>query len=200
MINYQQELEKKLCSIGGATPRLLLHCCCAVCSSYVLEYLSRYFDITILFYNPNIFPAAEYEHRKAELVRLINTVEYPAPIEIADCDYSHSEYLEFIKGLESEPEGGARCRKCFELRLRKSAEIAKSKGIPLICTTLTISPHKNASVINELGECICAEYGLEWLPNDFKKKNGYLRANRLAAELEIYRQNYCGCEFAAPNR
>ena len=195
-MNYQLALDHLLAQLPAEPPELVLHSCCAVCSSYVLEYLARYFRLTVFYSNSNIWPRSEYEHRKSEQIRLIETAKYPNPVRYAEDEYDHLAYLDAVRGLESEPEGGARCAKCFELRLERTAAFAERAGIARIATTLTVSPHKNAAVINEVGQNVAARRGLLWLPSDFKKRSGYLRATRLADEFALYRQNYCGCEFA----
>lgn len=169
--------------------RLLLHCCCAPCSSACLERLKDYFKITVLFYNPNI-EDDEYEKRKAELIRLIGQTGWA---DFMDCDHDTAEFYDAVKGLEAEPEGGARCAVCFELRLKKTAEIALAQDFDYFATTLTLSPLKNAKLINEIGERLGGE---RWLYSDFKKRGGYLRSTQLSAEYGLYRQNYCGCVFS----
>ena len=169
--------------------RLLLHCCCAPCSSACLERLKDFFDVTVLFYNPNI-EDDEYQRRKAELVRLIKESGWA---EISDCDHDTGEFYSAVEGLEDCPEGGERCLKCFELRLKKTAEIAASENFDYFTTTLTISPLKNAEAINEIGERLGEG---RWLYSDFKKQNGYLRSIRLSKEYNLYRQDYCGCVFS----
>ena len=195
-MNYQLALEQVLNRLDGQKPKLLLHCCCAVCSSYVLEYLSQYFQITAFFYNPNIFPSAEYERRKQALLQLISSADYPNPVDYLDMDYAHEEFLSAVQGLEKEPEGGGRCTCCFTLRLDRAAQVAQQQKADYLCTTLTISPHKNATVINAVGQRCADRYGVQWLPGDFKKKDGFRRAGQLTAAYGLYRQNYCGCEFA----
>ena len=191
MENYQKKLDKIIEGLEDR-PRLALHSCCAPCSSYVLEYLSQHFDITLFYYNPNIYPAAEYEHRLREQLRLCELLN----IKMHPCIYDPERYFDAVKGLEDEPEGGARCTKCFALRLDYTASLAKQLGFPLLTTTLTISPHKNAPLINAIGEQTAEKYGITWLPGDFKKKNGYLRSIQLCKQYDIYRQNYCGCKFS----
>ena len=174
-------------------PTLLLHCCCAPCSSSVLEQLKEDYDITLYFYNPNISPKEEHDRRAEELERLLKIVgQKPAIYE----EYNHEEFLSFVKGLEKEKEGGARCHKCYELRLRKAAQMAKQKGFDFFTTTLSVSPYKNAEYLNELGAKIEREVGAKYLPANFKKKNGFLRVSQLSKEYGLYRQNYCGCEFS----
>ena len=175
---------------------MFLHCCCAPCSSYVLEYLSGYFRLILFFYNPNITEAAEYEKRKAELKRLVREKPFPGPIEFADADYEDKLFFEKTKGLEREPECGRRCFVCYEMRLRKTAQMAVEAGAAYFCTTLSISPHKNADKLMEIGEALADEYGISYLPSDFKKKNGYKRSIELSREYDLYRQNYCGCIYS----
>ena len=188
----------------GRTPRLFLHSCCGPCSSYVLEYLSPYFEICVFYYNLNMDTDEEYVRRRDEQIRLINESRYPNPVTFiagddgADVlpDYGHAVYLESVKGHENDPEGGDRCALCFELRLRMTARKAREKGYDYFATTLSVSPHKNARLINETGRRIEKEEGAAYLPTDFKKQGGYLRSVELAKEHGLYRQNYCGCEFA----
>ena len=194
-MNYSIETEKVISSLGASRPSLLLHSCCGVCSSYVLEYLSQHFDLTVFFFNPNIYPNDEYLLRRDEQIRLIDTV-YGSSIRFIEGDSDHSAFLACTRGLELEPEGKARCSACFELRLSESLATAKRLGSSYLATTLTVSPHKNAEIINRIGERLCSGSGVLWLPSDFKKKDGYLRSARLAALYSIYRQNYCGCEFS----
>lgn len=200
--NYQRELDSILDKIGegtGAAPTLLLHSCCAPCSSYVLEYLCRYFRITVFYYNPNISASEEYGKRVSEQKRLIgayNREKKGHSIEIIEGDYEPGRFFEMAKGLENCPEGGERCFRCFELRLRETAERAKAGGFDYFCTTLTISPLKNAQKLNEIGQALAEECGVIWLPSDFKKKNGYKRSVELSAEYGLYRQNYCGCAYS----
>ncbi|MCM1327571.1 MAG: epoxyqueuosine reductase QueH [Bacteroidales bacterium] len=219
-INYQRELDKILEELHGrvesctgqAAPcprqgaengkepkRLFLHSCCAPCSSYVLEYLSPYFEITVFYYNPNISKSEEYKKRAEEEKRLINAYNREKkgyPIRIVEGDYEPALFFETVKGYEEVPEGGERCFRCFELRLRETALRAKSGGYDYFATTLTISPLKNAAKINEIGQALSQEYSVKWLPSDFKKKNGYKRSIELSAEYGLYRQNYCGCVFS----
>ncbi len=256
-INYQNKLDALLNEIkeSSKTPSLLLHSCCGPCSSYVLDYLKDYFKITVFYYNPNIYPEEEYEHRLSEQKRLIDMVYSGSPAEdqlqtssegrdlydeskcfevkLLTLPYDHREFLEAAKGYEAEPEGGARCVKCFELRLNKTAEIAKEQGFDYFGTTLTVSPHKNAMILNKVGheaeKLVHAPDHLMtsenqttdanntgsveannaslafigdldsppiWLESDFKKKNGYLRSIELSKQYDLYRQDYCGCEFA----
>ena len=196
--NYQKELEQKIekQQKAGEMPSLLLHSCCAPCSSYVLEYLSPYFHIYDFYYNPNIYPKREYEERKEELMRLLQEMSLQEKVTFLEGTYEPEKFFEMAKGLENLPEGGERCFKCYEMRLRESAKIAKEQGVDYFATTLTISPLKNAQKLNELGEAIAKEYGVAYLPSDFKKKNGYKRSVELSTQYELYRQNYCGCIFS----
>ena len=196
--NYQKELEKLIekQQRDGETPSLLLHSCCAPCSSYVLEYLAPYFNICDFYYNPNISPKKEYEDRKEELVRLIGEMGLSTQVTFLEGTYQPEDFFAMAKGLENLPEGGERCFKCYEMRLRESAKIAAEQGAEYFATTLTISPLKNAQKLNELGERLAGEYGVKYLPSDFKKKNGYKRSVELSAQYELYRQNYCGCVFS----
>lgn len=197
-INYQLVLDKKLDEIArnGERKSLLLHACCAPCSSYVLEYLSEYFDITLYFYNPNITPEKEYIFRADELGRLVSEMGLEAKVKLVNEEYNSDEFYNCIKGLEGEAEGGARCRRCYELRLEKSAEYAKKHGFDYFTTTLSISPYKNAAWLNEIGAGLCEKYQVEYLCSDFKKKNGYKRSCELSEIYSLYRQDYCGCEFS----
>lgn len=182
------------------TPTLLLHSCCAPCSSYVIEYLSHYFYITILYYNPNISPASEYNKRKAEQKRLVEEMETCYPVSMIDCDYDNDLYEEAIRGLENEPERGSRCSVCFRLRLEKAAMMGKELGYDYFGTTLTVSPYKNCLTINETGEELGHCYDIPFLVADFKKKNGYKRSIELSHKYQLYRQNYCGCKYSINNR
>lgn len=196
--NYQIILNKELDKIDSAQtkPTLLLHACCAPCSSYVLEYLSGYFDITIFYYNPNISPAAEFAKRTAELTRLIGEMPLPRPVKFIEGEYDPERFFEIAKGLETLSEGGERCFKCYELRLRKTAEEAKKNGFDYFTTTLSISPHKNAEKLNEIGGKLSEEFGVNYLFSDFKKRNGYKRSCELSEIYGLYRQNYCGCVYS----
>ena len=197
--NYQKEMDELtgLLMKSGEVPTLLLHSCCAPCSSYCLEYLSKYFRITDLFYNPNIFPPEEYERREKELKRLIEeTAEYPNPVTFLAGDYDPKVFFEMAKGLEDAPERGERCFLCYRLRLTEAARAAKELGSDYFATTLTLSPLKDAEKINEIGEEVAKEYGVRYLSSDFKKKNGYLRSLELSKEYDLYRQDFCGCVFS----
>ncbi len=196
--NYQAELDEiiKTAENDGRCPSLLLHACCAPCSSYVMKYLSEYFKITILYYNPNIYPEEEYKKRVAEIKRLINEMPVNNPVELIEGRYEPSEFFEAVKGLEKEPEGGNRCRICYEMRLREAAEYALSGGYDYFATTLSISPLKKSDILNEIGEKIAMKYGICHLPSDFKKKDGYKQSVELSKEYNLYRQNFCGCIFS----
>lgn len=200
--NYSKELEAVLDDLEsrGETPSLLLHACCAPCSSYVLEYLSRYFKISILYYNPNIFPETEYEKRKSELSRLISQMPLKNPVTLLPCEYDNSVFAEITRGLEDVPEGGERCMRCFRLRLEKAAETARKLGFDYFTTTLSISPLKNAEALNSIGEEAGKKAGVRHLPADFKKKDGYKRSLILSQEYSLYRQNYCGCVYSKAER
>ena len=196
--NYQRELEAviKENESKSRVPRLLLHSCCAPCSSYVLEYLSDYFEITVFYYNPNISPAEEYEKRAAEQQHLIRELPAKHPIHLVVGAYEPERFYAVSRGLEMVPEGGERCFQCFRLRLEEAAKMAAEGGFDYFATTLTISPLKNAQKLNEIGEELSEIYKVEHLPSDFKKKNGYKRSVELSAQYGLYRQNYCGCVFS----
>lgn len=196
--NYQREMEMIL--HGAATPpHVLLHACCAPCSSAVLERLAESAEITLFFYNPNILPETEYRYRLEELKRLLQEMPLPREIRLLEGHYDPEEFLCFAKELADEPERGERCRKCIALRLKEAAKTAQTIGADYFATTLTVSPHKDAAYINEAGFAIAEEYGVPWLPSDFKKKEGYKRSIQLSAEYELYRQNFCGCPFSRTN-
>ena len=197
-VNYQKELDRIIDGLGqqGEPPRLLLHVCCAPCSSYCLEYLSEYFDITVYYYNPNISKKEEYLKRLAEEERYISVKEFKHPVKLTESNYDPQEFFDAVRGLEKEPEGGLRCRECFRLRLEASAKKAKELGFEWFTTTLTISPLKNAALLNEIGSEMGEKYGVKWLPSDFKKKEGYKRSIELSREYGLYRQDYCGCVFS----
>lgn len=197
-INYQKELDKIIngLTIDNITPKLLLHSCCAPCSSYVLEYLSQYFHITIYYYNPNITFKEEYERRMEEQMRFIKELPVKNPIEFMHGIYEPERFFSMAKGLEDAPEGGERCFKCYELRLEEAAKIAKNNGFDYFTTTLSISPHKNAAKLNEIGEQMGKRYDVAYLYADFKKKNGYKRSIELSKQYGLYRQDYCGCVYS----
>lgn len=199
--NYQKELEKIIKKEGetGRVPRLFLHSCCAPCSSYVLEYLSRYFEITVFFYNPNISPKEEYEKRVREMRRMISEMSFVHPVAFKEGVYRPGDFYAMAKGLEDTPEGGERCFGCYRLRMEETARLAKEGGYDYFTTTLSISPLKDAGKINEIGEKLAEACQVPHLPSDFKKKNGYKRSVELSAEYGLYRQNYCGCVFSKRN-
>ena len=191
----QKQLEKL-----GSRKKILLHSCCAPCSSHVISYLTNFFDITIFYYNPNISPKSEYEKRKKEQIRLIKEIDKVGNIDIIDCDYDNDIYEERIKGYENEPERGSRCTICFDLRLSRTAEMAKHLNYNYFCSTLTVSPYKNSKLINEIGEKLGKEYGVTWLYSDFKKENGYKHSIELSHKYNLYRQDYCGCKYSVRNK
>lgn len=193
MRDYQKELDKIIADMEGKRgSTLLLHACCAPCSSYVLEYLSGIFDITLFFYNPNITETEEYMQRKQELIRLAGHF----PVKFLEGEYDRENFYKNSQGFEQLPEGGQRCFQCYEQRLRATAERAGAGGYDFFTTTLSISPHKNAGKLNEIGERLAQEYKVKHLPADFKKRNGYKRSIELSAEYGLYRQNYCGCIYS----
>ena len=199
-INYQLELDKIINKIEGenTTKSLLLHSCCAPCSSYVLAYLNKYFNITVFYYNPNITNTEEYLKRKQEQIRLISELPAINKINILDADYNPEKFFEISKGLENCREGGERCFKCYKLRLEATAKAAKENSFNYFCTTLTISPLKNAQKINEMGQMLGDEYQISFLPSDFKKKEGFKKSIELSSQYNLYRQNYCGCIYSKP--
>lgn len=208
--NYARELDKIIGRIqeAAASPRLLLHSCCAPCSSYVMEYLREYFDLTVFYYNPNITEDEEYRHRLQEQKRLIEAFNRQAEAEgmpggasarlirVIEGDYEPALFFAAAKGLEDCPEGGERCRHCYRLRLERTARLAAAEGFDCFTTSLTISPMKNAARLNEIGEALGEKYGVPFLPSDFKKKNGYKRSIELSQKFGLYRQNYCGCVYS----
>jgi len=197
MENYQRKLDELIARLEGKRPKLLLHACCAPCSSYVLEYLSQYFDLTLYFYNPNMDTPEEYTKRADELNRLRDEMQLDSKVEIIVEDYDHEVFCQIAEGLENEPERGSRCLKCYELRLRKAAEyMSRNNVFDYFGTTLTLSPLKSAEAINRIGKEIEAETGFRYLETDFKKKNGYLRSLELSREYDLYRQDYCGCKYS----
>lgn len=211
--NYQKELEKTLVRIkegaegDGARPSLFLHSCCAPCSSYVLEYLSQYFSITVFYYNPNISPEEEYEERVSEQERLIRELneewsgdQSRTPVRFLSGPYEPERFYQAVKGLEKEPEGGLRCTECFSLRLEEAARMAAEGGYDFFTTTLSISPLKDTERLNRIGEEMGAKYGIAYLNSDFKKKNGYRRSIELSALHHLYRQDYCGCVYSKRQR
>lgn len=194
-MNYQLEMEKIISNLDGEKT-LLLHSCCAPCSSYVLRLLSDYFKITVFYYNPNIYPEEEYLKRKEEQKRFIESANFKNEISFIESDYDVDTFNSICKGLEDCKEGGNRCFNCYLLRMEKTCKIAKVKGYDYFCTTLSVSPHKNAQKINELGNLLEEKYGVKYLYSDFKKKNGYLESIMLAKEYNLYRQDYCGCKYS----
>ena len=195
--NYGLLFAKELEEIrkSAKKPRLLMQACCAPCSSYVLEYIAAEFDLTVFFYNPNISPKSEFTLRLTELERFIADAGYSF-VKLESPEYDAEEFFSVVRGMEDLPEGGERCRKCYELRLRRTAKAARDGGFDYFCTTLSISPHKNAQWINEIGKALEAEYGVKWLWSDFKKKNGYKRSIELSHEYGLYRQDWCGCIYS----
>ena len=200
--NYQKEMEKVLDAAvrDGRVPTLFLHSCCAPCSSYVLEYLSQYFSITVFYYNPNISPKEEYEALTEEVQRLIRELPVKNEVSFVAGEYRPEQFYEAVRGHEEDPEGGDRCGICFELRLKEAARLAGEGGFDYFATTLTISPLKDAARLNRIGEELGAEYGVKYLASDFKKKNGYKRSTELSREYGLYRQDYCGCVFSMRER
>lgn len=196
-INYQKETEKIISSIADdGVPSLLLHSCCAPCSSYTLEYLSQYFNITVFYYNPNISPSDEFYKRLDEQRRLIESLPSKNKISLIEGEYDYNDFVDIARGYEDVPEGGERCFRCYRMRLEKTAELAKEKGFDYFCTTLSISPLKNSQKINEIGFDIAEKYQVKWLPSDFKKREGYKRSIELSREYNLYRQNFCGCVYS----
>ena len=200
--NYQKKLDELLeqVKVSGKKPTLLLHACCAPCSSYVLEYLTKHFHIILFYYNPNISPKEEFEKRTRELQRLVGEMPFEDKPEIIVGSYDQNEFYEIAKGLEDLPEGGERCFRCYRLRLEKTAELAAKLGADYFTTTLSISPYKNAQKLGEIASELSQIYGVEALPADFKKKGGYKRSIELSAQYGLYRQDYCGCVYSKAER
>ena len=196
--NYQLMLEETIQEIieANKVPKLLLHSCCAPCSSYCLEYLSDYFEITVFYYNPNIYPDEEYFHRAREQQAFIERFPAKHPISFVEGDFDKERFFQSVKGLENEPERGARCNVCFELRLGEAASMARQMNMDYFTTTLSISPMKDAALLNDIGSKMEEKYGVKYLHSDFKKKNGYKRSCELSQEYGMYRQDYCGCVFS----
>ena len=194
-MNYQLLLDETIKNLANV-PKLLLHACCAPCSSYCIEYLSNYFEITIYYYNPNIDKEDEYDYRYSELERFIKEFKTKYPVHLVNAGYHKEDFENISKGLENEPERGARCLKCYRLRLEKSYQYAKENNFDYITTTLTLSPHKNSKVINEIGGDLEKEYLVPYLYSDFKKRDGYKRSITLSHEYNLYRQDYCGCKYS----
>lgn len=201
-INYQIELDKilqglqKRNSYAVEVPTLLLHSCCAPCSSYCLSYLAEYFHITVFYYNPNISPEEEYQKRVQEQKRLIGELPVKYPLSFQEGNYDPERFFSMAEGMEELPEGGERCFRCYELRQREAAIVAKEGGFDYFTTTLSLSPHKNAQQLNKIGLRLQEEYGVSYLVSDFKKRGGYLKSIELSKEYDLYRQNYCGCVFS----
>lgn len=185
--------------LGAEKPRLLLHACCAPCSSYVIEYLSKHFAITLFFYNPNIFPPDEYSKRSDELLRMVSEMQIE-DVKTVICDYDAKEFQDAVNGFENCSEGGERCFRCYELRLKKAVEYAENNGYDYFTTTLSISPYKNAEKLNEIAERLSQNLSVKALPSDFKKNNGYKRSIELSKEYNLYRQDYCGCVYSKAER
>ena len=195
--NYQKQMDAIVASLPqGERPRLLLQSCCGPCSSYVLEALTPFFRVTVLYYNPNIQPRAEYDLRLENQRKIIAALPTPSAVDILECDYDGEKYDAAVKGLESEPEGGTRCTVCFRLRLEETAKRASELGYDWFCTTLTVSPHKDAERLNQIGRALGERYGVPFLPSDFKKREGYKRSIQLSNEYGLYRQDYCGCLYS----
>lgn len=193
MANYNDLMEEEIKNLNGK-PKLLLHACCGVCSSSVIERLYPYFDITILYYNPNIYPKAEYMKRLVALEEIIDKMKLD--VRLIELGYLHREFKDKVKGLEKEKEGGERCNKCFYLRLEESAKFAKRNNFDYFTTTLSVSPYKNSQKLNEIGKMLEEKYDIKYLYSDFKKKEGYKRSNELAKKYDLYRQHYCGCKYS----
>lgn len=197
-VNYQRQLDAVIEEITscGRVPTLLMHSCCAPCSSYCLSYLAEYFAITVFYYNPNIFPEEEYWKRVQEQKRLIGELPVRHPVLFQEGEYHPDHFFAMAEGLEHVPEGGERCFRCYEMRQREAAIAAKNGGFDYFTTTLSVSPHKNAAKLNEIGLRLQEEYGVRYLVSDFKKKGGYLKSIELSKEYDLYRQNYCGCVYS----
>ena len=194
--NYQKKLDSEIERLCGEKPKLLLHSCCGPCSSYVLEYLTKFFCVTLFWCNPNIWPESEFQMRLEAQKQLLGEMPLPGGVELLEESWEHEGFLARASGLENEPEGGARCTRCFEYRLEKTAQRARELGFDWFCTTLTVSPHKDAQRINAIGARLGEKYGVKFLPSDFKKREGYKRSIALSGEYGLYRQDYCGCEFS----
>lgn len=201
-MNYNKVMEEEIETIlkSGEVPRILLHSCCAPCSTHVIDTLSPYFDITVLYYNPNIEPYEEYEKRKQEEVRFISEYQAKNKLDILDVQHENELFREMARGLEDVPEGGARCIKCYYLRMEKTAKLAREHGYDYFATTLTVSPLKNSQKLNDIGRILSEQYGIQYLYSDFKKKEGYKHSIEMAREYDLYRQDYCGCVFSKEQR
>lgn len=200
MENYQLRMEREIASLNGRVPRLLLHACCGPCSSAVLERLAPHFSITIDSYNPNIYPPAEHDRRAEEAARFVAETPREHPVTFRLAPYAPEEFYAAVRGLEDIPEGGERCFACYRLRLGHTAKLAAAEGFDYFASTLSISPHKNAVKLNEIGFALEAEYGVKYLASDFKKKNGFKRSLELSEKYGLYRQEYCGCVFSMRER
>lgn len=201
-VNYQRQLDEIIEGLQcqGKVPSLLMHSCCAPCSSYCISYLSQYFHITIFYYNPNISPETEYQKRVQEQQRLIRQMPVRYPVKFVEGEYRPELFFEMAEGMEELPEGGERCFACYQLRQREAAKYAAEHGFDYFTTTLSVSPHKNAGKLNEIGLCLAEEYPVAYLVSDFKKKGGYLRSIELSKEYDLYRQDYCGCVYSKQQR
>ncbi len=195
-INYDKLMQEEIASLNGERKSVLLHTCCGPCSSACIERLHNDLDVTVYYYNPNIEPKEEYLKRKETQIGLLKELNIP----YIDADYDNEEFREKVKGLETEPEGGARCPVCFKMRLDKTARVAKENNFDYFCTSLTVSPHKNSAIINLIGESVSKEVGVKYLYADFKKREGYKRSIELSREYNLYRQDYCGCLFSKGDR
>ena len=195
-INYDKLMQEEIASLNGERKSVLLHTCCGPCSSACIERLHNDLDVTVYYYNPNIEPKEEYLKRKETQIGLLKELNIP----YIDADYDNEEFREKVKGLETEPEGGARCPVCFKMRLDKTARVAKENNFDYFCTSLTVSPHKNSAIINLIGESVSKELGVKYLYADFKKREGYKRSIELSREYNLYRQDYCGCLFSKGDR
>lgn len=194
-MSFQEEQDKIVKNLNGVES-LLLHSCCGPCSSYCIEALSEYFEVTVLWYNSNIHPQSEYDLRLENQKKLISNIETKNPVHLLELEYDPESYFDLVRGLENEPEGGKRCTQCFIQRLERAAKETKERGFNWFTTTLTVSPHKNAPLINEIGNTMAERYGVRFLPSDFKKRNGYKRSIELSKMYDLYRQNYCGCIYS----
>ena len=194
-MNFQQEQDNIINGLQNK-PNLLLHSCCGPCSTHCIEALIKYFNVTVLWHNPNIQPKSEYDLRLENQLKVIKAFEKQGKLSLIEIPYNEQEFFFVTKGLEQEKEGGKRCTECFKLRLEQTAKIAKEQNFDYFTTTLTVSPHKNAPLINEIGFNLAEKYGVKFLPSDFKKKNGYKRSIELSKQFDLYRQNYCGCVYS----